>query len=141
MTPGSLARICACELRVKLLQRRLSQIDDLRQIQAVELLEMMPQRRVHLGFGRRRLEHIVIAHALLPRELDRQQQQRRIDPFLRRLLQVVPVQKRDHEPQLREAVLRAIAPRVGDDLVERAREIRLILEPQPATEDSSACTR
>ena len=79
------------EFPVKLLQRLFAQVHRLRQAQAIELVEMMTQRRVDLGFARRRVEQVLIADAFLLRQLDRQQQQRRDDALLRRFLEIVPV--------------------------------------------------
>ena len=128
------ARFARLNLRlerlVELVQRGLLQIHELRQVQVVEFLEMMPQRGIHLGFAGRRIEDVIVAHALLLREFDRQQQQRRVDALVRRFLEVVPAQETQHQPELGKAILGAVAPRLADDLVEHAGDVGRVLEAQ-----------
>jgi hypothetical protein len=132
------ARFAGADLRfefaVKLLQRDVAQIHRFRQPQAIQLVEMMTQGRIHLSFARRRFQHVLIAHAFLLRQFDREQQQRRDDPLLRRFLEIVPMQEHRHEPELGKAVLGPVAPGVGDQFVESAREIGLIFETQPPSQ-------
>ena len=49
------ARLARLDLRlerfIELVQRGFLQVHELRQVQIVELLEMMPQRRIHFGFA------------------------------------------------------------------------------------------
>src|SRR5205814_6778737 len=55
---------------VELVKRSFFQIDDLRQAQVVEMLEMIPQRGVDLGLARGRIENIIVAHTFLLREFN-----------------------------------------------------------------------
>ena len=71
---------------IERIQIRFRQVHDLRQIQSVELFQVVTQRRIHLGLTAERLEHIGIAHAFLPGEFHREQQQRRMNALLGRLL-------------------------------------------------------
>src|SRR5687768_9644414 len=94
-------------------QRHLAQIDPLRQPEAVELVQMMSQRRIDLCLGGRRIEDVLISHALLSRQLHRQEEQRRNDSLLRSFLEVVPVKESHDETELGKAELCAIAARIG----------------------------
>src|SRR6266496_5062747 len=91
---------------------------------------MMAERGVHLGFARGRIEDIVVADAFLLRQLNRQEQQWRMDALGRRFLEVVPAQKAKHDPELREAVLRPVAPRFADNLVEHTGKVGRILKAE-----------
>ncbi len=44
------------------------------------------------------------------------------------------MEERHHQAELCETILGAITPRVGDEFVEGARKVRLILKAQPASE-------
>ena len=55
---------------MELIQRCLLQIHELREVQIVEFLEMMPQRGIHLRFTARWIQNVIIAHALLFREFN-----------------------------------------------------------------------
>jgi hypothetical protein len=97
-------------LRVELLDGGLAQVHRLGQHDAVELAQVVAQRRVDLRFAGGGLQQVLVAHALLARELDRQHEERRGDALGllgRRVafLQVVPAQERDDQRQLRQAVL------------------------------------
>src|SRR5437762_8023197 len=53
-----------------------------------------------------------------------------MDSLIRRLFEVVPTQEAKHEPQLGEAKLRAVAPRLADDLVEYAGNVGGVFKAQ-----------
>ena len=61
---------------VKLIERSLLQIHDLRQVQVVEFLEMMPQRGIYLRLAGGRVEHVAVTDPFLLRQPNREQQQR-----------------------------------------------------------------
>ena len=57
-----------------------------------------------------------------------------MDALLRCFFEIVPAQKSQHEAQLREAILRAVAAGLADELVELAGQIRCLLHAQPAVQ-------
>ncbi|MCY1213485.1 hypothetical protein D9M72_252670 [compost metagenome] len=125
------------QLGVELFERGLAQVHRLGQRDAVELAQVVAQRGVHLRLAGRGFEQVLVAHAFLARQLHRQHQQRRGDAlgaFGLALLEVVPAQEGDHQRQLREAVLGPVAPRLLQDAVERAGQVGLVFEAQPARE-------
>ena len=128
---GRLARLhLAGNVRVQLVERRLRQIDGLRQIDRVKLLQVEAQHRIDLRLRADRLQRVDVAHALGLRQAHRQQHQRRIEALRRLLLQVRPAQKADHQPQLGEAVLGLIAAGLVANLVELAGQVQRLLEAQ-----------
>ena len=141
VTPGSLALYLRLERLMELVERGLAQVDELGQGQVVELFEVMTQRGVYLGFAGRRVEDVVIPDAFLLRQLDGQQQERRVDAFVRRVLEIVPAQETEHEPKLGKAELGPVAPRFADDLVEHAGNVRCVLESQVFAQRDRACLR
>src|SRR6185503_20056558 len=128
------ARFARLNLRleglVKLVEGRFLQIHEFRQAQVVKFLQKMPQHRVDFRFAGRRIEEVIVAHALLLRELDGQQQQRRMDALIRRFLEVVPAQETKHEPKLGKAKFREVASGFADDLIEHAWNVGRVFEAQ-----------
>ena len=59
----------------ELLDRGRREVDALRQLDAVQLMQLVAQHRVDLGLGRFRLDQVLVAHALLARHFHRDQQQ------------------------------------------------------------------
>ena len=129
-------RLGALDLReqvgMDVCDRRFLQIDRLGQTDVVELAQLVAQHGIELRLAVGSLQRILVAHALASRQFDGQPQQRGDDALLRRLLQVVPAQERDDQAQVAEAVFGAVAARFLDQLVQGDRQIRLVLEPQPA---------
>ena len=113
---------------------RLREIHRGGQGEAVELLQVMGEDRVHLGELGGGLQRVRVAHALALHQTRGHQQERRGDALLRLVLQVVPVEEADHEAQLREAVLRRVAGRIEAQSVQRGRDEGVVLEAQPAGE-------
>ncbi|MCY1218560.1 hypothetical protein D9M72_305090 [compost metagenome] len=119
------------DARMDLRDRGLVEIHGLVQPDVVQLVQVMAQHRVELGLAARALDHILVAYALAFDQLHRQPQQRRHDALVRRLLQVVPAQERHHQAQVAEAVFGAVAAGLGDQAVERRRQVGLVVEAQP----------
>ncbi len=126
---------------VELVQRRLVQVDRLGQIEIVKLAQMVAEHRVYLGQMRRGLKRKTVANALLLGQLDRQQQQGRNDPFLRRFLQVVPAQETDHQLELGEAILGPVALGFADDFLQQLRNVGRILKPDEPVERNDTLLR
>ena len=64
------------EIFAKLVERCFLEIDELRQVQIVEFLEMMAEGGIHLGFAAGGVEHVIIADAFLFGKFNGQQQER-----------------------------------------------------------------
>jgi hypothetical protein len=120
------------KLRMKVRDGGGAQIHRFGQRDAIDLAQLLPQHRIDFGLGGVGLQQVLIAHAFLACQIDRQQQQRRDDALVAVFLQVVPAQEGDHQRELREAVLGAVTARFLDDAVKRARQVGLVFEAQPA---------
>ena len=112
------------------------EVERCRQVEVVQLLEVLAQRGVDLSLGRLGLEQIAVANAALLGELHRQQQQRRRDPLFAVALEVVPAQERDDQPELRLPVLLPVAPRLRQDGVEDPVRVRRVLPAHTEPSDT-----
>ena len=108
----------------------LAQVDGRGQADVVERAQELPQRRVHLRFGARRLQRVAVLHAAALGQLDRHEEQGRGDRLLRRLLEIAPAKEAGDEAKLREAVFLPVLARLRADLVERRRGELHLLEAQ-----------
>src|SRR5947199_4010416 len=86
----------------------------------------MAKRRIHLGLTGGGIKDVIISNAFFLRELDRQEQERRVNALVRRLLEVVPAQETEHEPQLGKTKLGSVAQRFTDDLIEYSGDVRRV---------------
>ena len=118
------------EVVEELIQIGRREVDHLGQVDVVELLELVPDDRVDLGLGGNRFEIIGVADAFLLLQLHGQEDQRRVEPLGGLLLEIRPVQEADHQPQLPEAELGLVPPRLGHDAVEHAGQIQGLGEVQ-----------
>ena len=122
------------QVGVDRLDRDLVQVHAVRQLDVVQLAQVMAQRRIELGLAVLALDQVLVAHALLAHQFDRQPQQGRDEAMFGVFLEVVPAQEGDHQAQVAETEFGAIAAGFLGDAVQRRGQVGLVVEAQPAVQ-------